>query len=296
MKRIVNPPLGRVFEDATLRISITDIMPLREVRPEVRRSIKYRQIAASMEEVGIIEPPVVVRDPLIKGRFRLLDGHLRVDILLASGVPEVVCLIATEDEAFTYNRRLNRIAIIQEHQMILEAVKRGMSEERLARTLNVNVASIRQKRNLLVGICPEAVELLKDRHVPINAFRELKKIKPMRQISAAEMMIAMNRYSVNYVKSIVAATPPDQLVERNRSTVRGLSPQQVELMTQESDQLDRELRLVERSYGADHLDLVLALAYVASLLDSARIVGHLAQRHADLLSEFQKMTNLRRAA
>jgi hypothetical protein len=296
MKGERKPPVARAFEDATLRIPIADITPLREVRAEVRKSVKYGQIAASIEEVGIIEPPVVVRDPELPDRFRLLDGHLRLDILISRGEREVVCLIATEDEAFTYNRRLSRIAIIQEHRMILEAVKRGLSEERLARALNVNIASIRKKRNLLVGICPEVADMLKERHVPLNAFTELRRLKPMRQIRAAEMMVAMNRFSIAYVKSIVAGTPADQLVEGKHPPVRGLTNEQIDLMTGESARLDREFKLIEQSYGADHLDLVLACAYIASLLDNARVVGHLARFHADLLQEFQKVADVRKAA
>jgi hypothetical protein len=41
-------------------------------------------------------------------------------------------------------------------------------------------------------------------------------------------------------------------------------------MSRESAQLDREFKLIEQSYGADHLDLVIASGYVASLLDNAR--------------------------
>ena len=32
------------------------------------------------------------------------------------GETEVTCLISTDDEAFTYNKRVNRLAIIQEHE------------------------------------------------------------------------------------------------------------------------------------------------------------------------------------
>lgn len=286
----------RAFEETTLRVPVANIVPLREVRPEIRKSVKYGQIAASIREVGIIEPPVVVRDPLNEARFRLLDGHLRLDILIAQGVSEVVCLIATEDEAFTYNRRISRIAIIQEHRMIAKAVKQGVSEERLARALNVNIASITKKRNLLIGICEEVADLLRDKHVPLNVFVQLRKLKPMRQIAAAEMMVAMNRYSTGYVKSIVAATPPDQLVEGKRQPNLGLSTEQLDLMTEESERLDREFKSVEQTYGADHLDLVLASAYVSNLLQNARIVGYLAQHHAGLLSEFQKIAELQKAA
>ena len=290
------PSVSKIFEDATLRIPISDIMPMREIRPDIRKSVKYGQIAASITEVGIIEPPVVVRDSTATNRFRLLDGHLRLDILVAQGATEVVCLIATEDEAFTYNRRLSRIATIQEHRMILGAIKRGASEERLARALNVNIDHIRKKRNLLVGICPEVTALLSDKHVPLNAFTELRRMKPLRQIAAAEMMVAMNRYSTGYVKSIVAATPADQLVEGRKRAVRGLTTQQIDLMTEETARLDRDFRLIEQDYGADHLDLVLASAYIANLIENARVVRHLAQFHADLLHEFQKIAEIQKAA
>lgn len=82
--------------------------------------------------------------------------------------------------------------------MILNAVKKGVSEERLARALNVNIANIRAKRNLLVGICAEAADILKDKHVPLNVFTELRYMKPMRRIEASQLMVAMNRFSINY--------------------------------------------------------------------------------------------------
>jgi hypothetical protein len=107
-KRPISLPDG--FEHTTLRIPISEIMPLREVPSSVRKSVKYKQIAASIAEVGIIEPPVVFRDRDDPARYHLLEGHLRLAILLEQGETEVVCLVALEDEAFTYNRRVSRIA------------------------------------------------------------------------------------------------------------------------------------------------------------------------------------------
>src|SRR3546814_19024870 len=91
------------------------------------------------------------------------------------GETSVICLVSTDDEAFTYNKRVNRLAIIQEHRMILKALERGASEERIARALNVDVGSIKRKRRLLDGICPEAADLLKDKHIALNSFWGLKK-------------------------------------------------------------------------------------------------------------------------
>lgn len=180
--------------------------------------------------------------------------------------------------------------------MILNAVKKGVSEERLARALNVNIANIRAKRNLLIGICPEVAEMLRDKHVPINVFTELRFLKPMRQIEAAQAMITMNRYSLAYAKSLVAATPADQLVEGKERRQRGLSEEQIATMQKESENLDRELKLIEQSFGSDQLDLLLACGYVNRLLGNARVVRHLAQHHGGILAEFQRITDQQKAA
>lgn len=209
------------FEEASLCLDLASIQPLREVPRSVRNSAKYRQIAASIEEIGLVEPPVVARDAADEDRYHLLDGHLRLAILRDRGDSEVVCLVATDDEAFTYNKHISRIATIQEHKMILNAIKKGVTEERLARALNVNIASIRNKRRLLSGICQEVADLLRDRHVPINTFTELRFLKPLRQIEVAQVMIAMNRFNAGYVRSLMAATPRDQLVEDRPGLERG---------------------------------------------------------------------------
>ncbi|MET3791884.1 plasmid partitioning protein RepB C-terminal domain-containing protein [Aquamicrobium terrae] len=296
MKASRSPAAVRhAFENASLRIPIADIMPLRQLTPAILKSVKYAQIAASIAEIGIIEPPVVVRDKSDPDRFHLLDGHIRIDVLAKRGDIEVVCLVAMEDEAFTYNKRVSRIAIIQEHKMILMAIEKGVPEERLARALNVNIASIRHKKSLLEGICPEAADLLKDKHVPINTISELKKLKSVRQIEAVQLMIAMNKYTISYARSLVAATPDSQLV-RGKKGMKGLSAHQIELMENESASLDREFKTIEQDYGTDHLELVLATGYVARLLGSARIVRHLAQHHPDIFSEFQKIVELQKAA
>lgn len=292
----LHPKIRLAFEETSLRIALADIEPLREVTAAVRNSKKFAQIAASIREVGIIEPPVVVRLPGAEDRYRLLDGHLRLDILKDRGDVDVVCIVATDDEAITYNKRISRIAIVQEHKMILKAIEKGVSEERLARALNVNIASIRNRRRLLDGICDEVAKLLEERMVPIMTFQELRKLRPMRQIEVAETMIAMNRFSWPYAQSLVAATPESQLVEGQRKAIRGLTDEQIDHMEREAGNIDREFRMVEQSYGTDHLDLVLAMGYVCRLIENVRIVHHLAKCHPELLAEFQRIVLLRNAA
>ena len=281
------------FEEASRRLAIGDIQPLKIVSDVIKKTPKYAQIVASIGEIGLVEPPVVTRDRNDPGKYLLLDGHLRIEALRDRGETEVVCLISIEDEAFTYNKRVNRIAIIQEHRMILKAIERGVSEERLAKSLNVDVASIKRKRRLLDGICSEAAEILKDKHVAIHALVEFKKLAPLRQIEAAELMVAMNKYTIGYARSLVAATPQAQLAEGYRpKSVKGLSSEQVALMERESANLDREFRIAEQSYGTDHLDLVLANGYLGKLLGNARVVRYLAQHQQEILLEFQRLVEV----
>jgi ParB-like chromosome segregation protein Spo0J len=285
------------FEAEGLRIAIADIQPLKLISEVVKKTPKYAQIATSMRELGIIEPPVVARDQTHPGKYLLLDGRSRIEVLKDMGQTEVTCLISTDDEAFTYNKRVNRLAMIQEHRMILKAVERGVPENRIAKALNVDVASIIRKRKLLEGICPEVADILKDKHIAIATFSELKKMVALRQIEAAELMVAMNNYTISYAKSLLAATPPMQLVDPTKpKRIRGLSEDQVALMERESGNLEREFKLAEKSYGTDHLDLVLTNGYVGKLLTNARVVRYLALHNNDILAEFQKLTEREPAA
>lgn len=278
------------FEPDGVVVALSDILPVKQLAATVKKSRKYQQVAASIQEVGIIEPPVVARARGTKGKFLLLDGHVRVEVLKDLGIERVTCLVATDDEAFTYNKRITRLATVQEHRMILTIIEHGVPEDRIARTLDVNVPSIRRLRRLLDGICPDVAELLKDRHCPINTFQALKKMKPMRQLEVTELMIAMNNFSTDYARAMLLATPQEQLVEPGKpKTFKGVSPEQIALMERETASLQREMKLIEESYGPDHLNLVLARGYLASLLKNGRVARYLTQHHGEILAEFRKI-------
>lgn len=283
--------VAMAFEPDSVLIRLADILPVKQLSATIKKSRKYQQILASIQEVGIIEPPAVARQEGRQGKFLLLDGHLRIEVLKELEVDEVTCLIATDDEAFTYNKRVNRLATIQEHKMILKAIERGVPEDRIAKALDVDIPSIRRKRRLLDGICPEAAELFNDKHCPLNTFQSLKKMKPVRQVEVAELMIAMNNFSVTYSKALLVATPQDQLVESGKpKTFKGISPEQIARMEKEMASLQRGMKLIEESYGPDHLNLVLARGYLVSLLNNSKVVRYLTQNHSEILGEFQRIS------
>ena len=286
----MNGKISMAFEPESVTIAISDIFPLKKVPASVRGSRKYRQIAASMKKARIAQPPIVSRHPSMKGRYLLLDGHLRIEVLKEQGEDAVTCLVSLDDEAFTYNRQVNHLATIQEHKMILKLVERGIPEETIAETLDVDVKSIRMKRDLLNGVSPAAAEMLKDRQCPINTIHTLKKMKPDRQVEAVELMIAMNDFTVPYAKTLVAATAPEQLVDPDRTRTRnGISPEQLAQMEREMANLQRGIKRIEATYGSDHLNLVLAVGYVRSLLANDAIGRFLKKYHPELRDELARI-------
>lgn len=79
--------------------------------------------------------------------------------------------------------------------MIVRALERGVPAEKLARALDVDVKAIQRKRDMLCGICPEVVDLLKDRSVNTSTFTMLRKMRAVRQIEAAELMISAGNFT-----------------------------------------------------------------------------------------------------
>jgi len=90
---------------------------------------------ASIREVGVIEPLIVHPQRGNTGAYLLLDGHMRLKALQELSRTEAFCLIARDDDAFTYNDKVNRLSLIQEHTMIMRAIELGVSARRIAKAL-----------------------------------------------------------------------------------------------------------------------------------------------------------------
>lgn len=281
------------FENDCVTIPVADILPVRVLSKSIKSSRKYTQITASIREIGLVEPPVVARNGDAGGSWLLLDGHVRIEVLKDLGREQVECLVSTDDEAFTYNKRVSRIAPIQEHRMILKAIERGVPEEKIAAALDLNPRSIQRKVKLLDGICPEAVAILKDKACTAAVFTTLRKMIPLRQIEAAELMVNANNYSVAYISAILAGTPQTQLVEANKpKRIQGMTPQAVARMEKELARLQEGITQIQDTYGQDHLQLTVLRGYVAKLLGNARVVRYLMQTRPEFLSEFQTIAEM----
>lgn len=280
--------VGIAFERRIAVLPLSTLLPLKQVPESIKHTVKYKRIAKSFSEVGIIEPIVVTRSRDQKNRYLLLDGHMRYCVLLDHGERETRCLIANDDEAFTYNKRINRLATIQEHFMLVRALERGVSEEKLANALNVDLKLIKRRRTMLNDICPEVIELLKNRSVNPRAFDALQKMKPMRQMEAADLMISAANFTTSYARALLAATRQTDLVQADRpKKIAGITPEQMARMEHEMATLHQDFKAVETSYGDDVLHLVIASGYLSKLVNNRAIERYLVQHHPEILSKFK---------
>lgn len=212
----------------------------------------------------------------------LLDGHLRICALKKLNIKDTDCLLSTDDECYTYNKHVNRLSNIQEHKMIAKAIEKGVSVERLAKVLDIDVSSIIQKKNLLNGICPETSELLKDKIVSGGVFNYLKKMKDKRQIEAAQLMIDMNNFTTKFARSVWLASLDKQLlnhIKRNSS----LDMEKFGRLENEVSRVQEEYKIMEDNYGIDVLNLTLANGYIKNLFTNPRVYEYLKSKEPDIL-------------
>jgi hypothetical protein len=242
------------FEKQIVVLPIGIIVPQKEITTSHRNGEFYKQLTASLKHIGLIEPLVVY--PRGPGDYLLLEGHLRLEILKSIGVTEAKCLLSTDDEAYTYNRHVNHIPAVAQHFMLLEALKTGLTEERIAAALDVSLESIRMRRDLLNGICPEAVQILIDKPIRPQVFALLRKMKPIRQIEAAEHMVAGGTYTIPFAKALLAVTKPEMLEAHPAASSKKLqatSSAARSMFEEENEFLLKDLKSVEESYGTDDL-------------------------------------------
>lgn len=84
-----------------------------------------------------MDPVVVALNRDDVGKFIALDGRMRVEALRDLGKERARCLISTDDEGYTYNKRVNRLSVVQAHRMIVRAAERGVSVQQLVDALCV---------------------------------------------------------------------------------------------------------------------------------------------------------------
>lgn len=276
------------FEMKKIRLPLEALLPVRQIKNAQKSIGRYQTIRDSIKVGGLVEPLVVYPQKGQPGKYLIVDGHLRHTALKELGHTEADCILANDDESYTYNNRVSRVSPIQEHKMIVKAVRNGVKPERIAAALRIPVKNVKASMKLLDGIHDEAADLLKDKAISPKAIRLLKQVSYVRQIEIAELMVSANSFASGYAEALVLGTPKDQLAQPETPKAKeGLTAEEIGKMEQEMEVLEREFKGVEESYGENMLNLTCARGYIKKLLDNAKVVRFLNTNYGDIFSEFE---------
>lgn len=261
----------------------------------VKASVKYRQILKSIETIGIVEPIIVTLDRDQPGHFLVLDGQMRLEALKDLGVAKALCLISTDDEGYTYNKRVNGLSVIQAHKMILKAAEGGVSVAQLAEALDLSANTIRAKFKLLDGICREAIVLLAEKPAPSGIFKVLRQMKPLRQIDVAQTMVNLNTYSTRLAIALLRNSSSDQLTPEVAQRSSDATPNEaLKRLEQELAALQADTETLQEGFGPASLQLEIIKTHVGTaLLNNAAVVRWLAKRRPDHLQQLQRLSEIK---
>lgn len=261
----------------------------------IKESVAYKQILSSVTAIGLVEPVVVALNRDDPGTFIALDGRMRVEALRDLGKERALCLISTDDEGYTYNKRVNRLSVVQAHRMIVRAAERGVSVQQLADALNVSPGAIRERFRLLDGICNEAVALLADKPATYGMFRILKQMKPFRQIDVAQAMVNLGNYSIKLATAMLQNTPADQLTDAAASKTHSNTPTDaLRRLERELAAMQADTRLLDEGYGPASLQLEIIKTHIGStLLENAAVVRWLATNQPEYLQQLQRVADIK---
>jgi ParB-like chromosome segregation protein Spo0J len=275
------------FEMRKREIELTRLLPTKLIKnPENLK--RYTAILDSIPEIGLIEPLMVYPQAGGSGNFLVLDGHLRMLAVKQLGWKTVAVIVASEDERYTYNARVNRLPPIQAHKMIVKAVRNGVKPERIAKALSMPMSVVSGLLNLLDGINQEAAELLKDKQMTAEAVRLLRKVTGLRQIEIAEVLLSANNFTKSYVEALVLATPRDQMVAPHEEKKKaGMTAEELARMEREMEALEHDFKAIEATYTENMMSLTLAKGYIKRLLENNRVLRYLREHHGDLLTELE---------
>lgn len=276
------------FDPQLIKLLLEQLLPTRRLPEGLKRSDTYKKVLASIRVVGVLEPLRVYPDK--GGKYLLLDGHVRVEALRELGIADALCLVATTAENSTGGRHVCQVPPIQGQRMIEKAVSAGVSAETIAEALNRSAKTMHRQRSLLRGICPEALELLKDKPVSLETIALLQKVKPMRQIEMADLMATAGTYSASYARGLFVTTQKDQLVDPEKpKKLRGVKPEDLARLEHELQAIEQSYRLLDVTYNENLMLLTIARGYLRELLKNPRVVRYLGQKHREVLAEFQRI-------
>lgn len=283
--------ISQCFDSRFYTFKVESLVYARTLPVNVKFSTKYKQIKASVDEIGLIEPIVVyINDANDKV---ILDGHLRVEVLKELGITTAHCLISPVEDTYSYNKRVSRLTIVQAQNMLLKAVESGVSVEKLCAVLGVTPDTLIGKLKISDGIAPEVMALLAEKNVPQTIFSVLKKLKFYKQIEMVNIMISINNFTCKFAMSMQHAVASEHLVAPKKDASRETDIRKnLERLEKEMASVQVETQHLQDEYAENNLRLVIIKNHIERLLANGQVLNWLYDNHQEYLSVLKQISGL----
>ena len=286
----MTPAIRTGFEPTVIRLDLARLIPRRPMADRLKRTRKFRQISASIREIGLVEALVVSRIAGDDTRFRIVDGHLRWLALRELNMSDAPCLVSHSPEALTYDIHSAVLAPIQERMLIQRAVHDGVRPERLARALLLEPEAQRHPKASLDRLAPDAAALLRDHHVSDDAIETLLLMAPHRQRQASWLMVAAVNFSASYARVLYAETKCADLAEPAApKQIFGLDEPTMGRMEIAAEGVNRAFVECQQDFSQNVLDLMVVRAFCEQILRHSPIHDHLTTHHPSALATIEQV-------
>lgn len=285
--------INYLFKNNAINFNINLLNPSKLLPANIKQSKKFLQIKKTLVCIGLIEPIIVYMDT-ITNKIMIIDGHLRVEALKDLGEKKVRCLISTIYDTYTPNNKVNRITIIEEQKMIEKAIKKGVSAQILSEALNISMESLKKKITILDNISPIVISLLSNQNIPKTTFYILKKMKEIRQIECAHLMLSLENFSVKLASSLLHKTESALLVlgKKEKAQQKEGHRKVIDRLEKELAQVHIENEKIKEIYAVNSIRLVIIKSNIKKLLDNPRVLHWLIDNKSDFLSELKLISNI----
>ncbi|WIV87976.1 plasmid partitioning protein RepB C-terminal domain-containing protein [Proteus appendicitidis] len=286
--------INYLFKNNAINLNINLLNPSKSLPTNIKQSKKFLQIKKTLVCIGLIEPIIVYMDT-IANKIMIIDGHLRIEALKDLGEKKVRCLISTIYDTYTPNNKVNRITIIEEQKMIEKAIKKGVSAETLSEALNISMESLKNKITILDNISPKVISLLSNQNIPKTTFYILKKMKEIRQIECAHLMLSLENFSVKLASSLLHKTESALLVlgRKEKAQQKEGHRKVIDRLEKELAQVHIENEKIKEIYAVNSIRLVIIKSNIKKLLDNPKVLHWLIDNKSDFLSELKLISNIK---
>lgn len=283
--------IKQCFNNQFQTFPINSLQHSRPLPVNVKSSTKYKQISTSIAEIGLIEPIVIfISDDDSR---KIMDGHLRIEALKDLGITQAHCLISPVEDTYSYNKRVNRLTIIQEQKMLQKAIGSGVSIEKLSAVLGASAATLNAKLHISDGITKEVVALLAEKNISQNIFRVLRKIKPSKQLEFVMRMISINNFTQKFALMMLHTIPPEHLIKQNKE---GLDNKDIvktlARLEREMAAVQIETQNIQDEYAENNLKMVVVKSYITRLLGNNEILHWLYDNNSEYLTVLKKISGV----